>query len=110
MDIQKIEKLIEHIETSGIAEIEIHKGEDSVRISRYSSSAPVALPQTLPPSPAVPPVQASPPTISSPQSEASDKEVEGHTLISPMVGTFYRSPSPTSKAFVEGGQMEGRTH
>ena len=113
MDIQKIEKLIELIETSGIAEIEIHEGEDSVRINRYPSSAPVVLPQTVPPSSAVLPVPSSPSptTISPSHSESTDKEIKGHTMISPMVGTFYRAPSPTSKAFIEEGQMvnEGDT-
>ncbi|HIE02549.1 MAG TPA: acetyl-CoA carboxylase biotin carboxyl carrier protein [Thiotrichaceae bacterium] len=102
MDIEKIEKLIELIEASGIAEIEIHEGDDQVRISRYSTLVPVAT-QTLPA-----PVQAAPST-SPPVSEQTKHK--GHIVSSPMVGTYYRSPSPTSKPFVEEGQMvsEGDT-
>jgi len=109
MDIDKIEKLIKLIEVSGMAEIEIHEGEDSVRISRYLNSPPVVLPQTMPA--AVQPVPLSPTaTTLSPPSPA-DNEPEGHIISSPMVGTFYRSPSPTSKTFVEEGQTvnEGDT-
>ena len=108
MDIQKIEKLIELIEASDLAEIEIHEGEDSVRLSRYS--APVTgMPQTapLPVTMPVAPLPTTPP--SSP--ESTDKEPKGHIINSPMVGTFYRAPSPTTKPFVEEGQMvnEGDT-
>ncbi len=107
IELEKIEKLIELIEASGLAEIEIHEGEDSVRISRYPHNAPVVMPQTaLPPAAAVP---ASPQP--SPPPESADNETKGHTISSPMVGTFYRAASPTSKAFVEEGQMvnEGNT-
>lgn len=104
MDIDKIEKLTKLIEAYGMAEIEIHEGEDSVRISRYLNFAPVALPQQTmsPPSPTAT-------TLSPP--ESANNEPEGHIISSPMVGTFYRSPSPTSKAFVEEGQTvnEGDT-
>ncbi|MEK8019524.1 MAG: acetyl-CoA carboxylase biotin carboxyl carrier protein [Candidatus Parabeggiatoa sp.] len=102
MDIEKIEKLIELIEASGIAEIEIHEGDDQVRISRYSTLVPVAT-QTL-----AAPVQGAPST-SPPVSEQTKHK--GHIVSSPMVGTYYRSPSPTSKPFVEEGQMvsEGDT-
>ena len=107
MDIRKIKKLIELIEASGVAEIEIHEGEESVRISRYSSSAPVIMQ-----SPTVPPPVAQPastPSATSPPEPSSPPE--GHIVSSPMVGTFYRAPSPTSKSFVEEGQMvnEGDT-
>ncbi|RKZ51502.1 MAG: acetyl-CoA carboxylase biotin carboxyl carrier protein [Candidatus Parabeggiatoa sp. nov. 3] len=103
MDIEKIEKLIELIEASGIAEIEIHEGDDQVRISRYSTAAPVAT-QALPI-----PVQAAPHSTSPPASEQTKHK--GHIVTSPMVGTHYRAPSPTSKPFVEEGQMvsEGDT-
>ncbi|MCK5877381.1 MAG: acetyl-CoA carboxylase biotin carboxyl carrier protein [Candidatus Marithrix sp.] len=105
MDIQKIEKLIEFIKTSEIAEIEIHEGDDSIRISRYSANMQVAAP--LPP--AAPII---PPTVTTPASPATeDTKLKGHIITSPMVGTFYRSPSPTSGPFVEEGQMvtEGET-
>lgn len=99
MDIRKIKKLIEIIEESGIAEIEIKEGEETIRISRYSSTpAPTAFishPQS--PAPAINAVpDSSVPAIST--------EINGHTVKSPMVGTFYRSATPGSKAFVEVGQ------
>lgn len=103
MDIRKIKKLLEIIEESGIAEIEIKEGEESVRISRYSSlAAPV---QTMPApmtiaAHAVPATQA-PATVDTPAAEAA---ITGHTVRSPMVGTFYRAPTPGAKSFVEVGQ------
>ena len=108
MDIRKVKKLIELLEESGVAEIEIHEGEESVRISRYSPNAPLAVQAPAPPpapaavAPPVEPVAAQPAEISVP---------EGHTVDSPMVGTFYRAPTPGVKAFVEVGQQvsEGDT-
>jgi len=97
MDIRKVKKLIELLEESDVAEIEIHEGEESVRISR-ASSTPVAM-MAAPPA-AFP---ASPPTAA-PAAETTAAEPEGHVIRSPMVGTFYRASSPTSKAFVEEGQ------
>lgn len=102
MDIRKVKKLIELLEESDVAEIEIHEGEESVRISRYSATAmmPVAMPQA---SVAAPQTAASPiPMVASAEPPA---EPEGHAVRSPMVGTFYRSPSPGSKPFVEVGQQ-----
>jgi acetyl-CoA carboxylase biotin carboxyl carrier protein len=87
MDIRKVKKLIELLESSDIAEIEIKEGEESVRISRGSTSAPV-------PAPAAAPAAAAP----APAAES------GHAIKSPMVGTFYRSPSPSSPVFVEVGK------
>ncbi len=109
MDIQKIEKLVEFIKSSEIAEIEVHEGDDSIRISRYSANAPVAPPP--PPAPAAPPPPVAPITTQQPGSSPEDTKLKGHIISSPMVGTFYRSPSPTSKPFVEEGQMvtEGET-
>ncbi len=103
MDIRKIKKLIELIEASGVSEIEIHEGEESVRISR---SAPVVTQQPMQAPPAAP--LAAPEATSQ---EATDNTPSGHIIKSPMVGTFYRAPSPTSKTFVEQGQMvnEGDT-
>lgn len=101
MDIRKVKKLIELVEESGIAELEIHEGEESVRINRYSQSAPVVMSSNLPlPSP---PQYA--PAIEGKTLEAKPGEETGHTVKSPMVGTYYRSPSPGSKAFVEVGSI-----
>ncbi|RLA24772.1 MAG: acetyl-CoA carboxylase biotin carboxyl carrier protein [Gammaproteobacteria bacterium] len=106
MDIRKIKKLIELIEASDIAEIEITEGEESVRINRYSqaaapvmAAAPVAIAAAAPPASAI----ASAP--------AAAPEISGHAVKSPMVGTFYRSASPGSAAFVEVGHTvkEGDT-
>lgn len=101
MDIRKVKKLIELLEESDVAEIEIHEGEESVRISRNSTAVmamPAAAPVAAAPAPAA--AQAAAPAASAP---ADDAEPEGHLIRSPMVGTFYRAPSPTSKAFVEEG-------
>ncbi|WP_020410347.1 acetyl-CoA carboxylase biotin carboxyl carrier protein [Hahella ganghwensis] len=104
MDIRKVKKLIELLEESDIAEIEIKEGDDSVRISRKSSvtadpvyvSAPQAAPKPV--AAAVEPAAAS-------SAEPSQPALNGHVVKSPMVGTFYRSPSPTAGAFVEVGQQ-----
>ena len=102
MDIRKVKKIIELLEESGVAEIEIHEGEESVRISRQST-APVAAPMPYPmmaPAPAAAPVAAPAPVAEAPAEAAIP---EGHTVNSPMVGTFYRAPSPGASAFVEVG-------
>jgi len=102
MDIRKIKKLIDLIEESDIAEIEISEGEESVRISRYSSSAAPAMQYAAAPvAVAAPAVAAAP--AAAPAAPAEEK-ISGHVLKSPMVGTFYRSASPTSAPFVEVGQ------
>ncbi|MEZ5574036.1 MAG: acetyl-CoA carboxylase biotin carboxyl carrier protein [Halioglobus sp.] len=104
MDIRKVKKLIELLEESNIDEIEIKEGEESVRISRNGaqalSMAAKAAPIYAPPAP--PPLAPAPaPAAAAPaQSAAADT---GHVLRSPMVGTFYRSPSPTSAHFVDVG-------
>lgn len=106
MDIRKVKKLIELLEESNVQEIEIKEGEESVRISR--GGAVVTAPQYITPSPA--PAAATPaPAVSTPA--ATDDEtlttptpVEGHAICSPMVGTFYQSPSPESPAFITIGQ------
>jgi acetyl-CoA carboxylase biotin carboxyl carrier protein len=98
MDIRKIKKLIEIIEESGIAEIEIKEGEEAIRISRYGSApSPVA----YSPAPALAPAPAAAPVIAAAPAE---EKISGHIVKSPMVGTFYRSASPGSKVFVEVGQ------
>ncbi len=92
MDIRKIKKLIELIEESDIAEIEIHEGEESVRLSRYSAQPSTAMQLHAPPTAAPAPAAAHQPP-----------EELGHMVRSPMVGTFYRSPTPGAKSFVELG-------
>ena len=101
MDIRKVKKLIELLEESGIAELEIREGEESVRISRQStvSAAPVAA-AAPPPAPIAAAAQAVAPAAQS----SAEPEISGHAIKSPMVGTFYRSPSPGAKSFVEVGQ------
>ena len=96
MDIRKIKKLIEIIEESGIAEIEIKEGEEFVRISRYSAAP---APMAYAPQPAAPVAAASAP-VSAPSQEV----ITGHIVKSPMVGTFYRSASPGAKPFTDVGQ------
>ena len=106
MDIRKIKKLIELVEESGITELEVQEEEGTVRISRAAPAiAPAAVQYAAAPvvaqAPAAMPAQA--PAAATPAPAASD-EVSGHLVRSPMVGTFYRSPSPEAKAFVEVGQ------
>lgn len=107
MDIRKVKKLIELLEESDVEELEIQEGEDSVRISRrrgdtvtMAAPAPAAAPQQ--------PVQAPQPQSAGASEQAEEKtepdEPQGHLVRSPMVGTFYRAPSPTSASFVEVGQ------
>lgn len=103
MDIRKIKKLIEIIEESDIAEIEIKEGEEFIRINRYSTAAPAAVAY------APAPVQAAP--VPATASAPAEEKITGHIVKSPMVGTFYRAASPTAKAFAEVGQsvMAGDT-
>ena len=104
MDIRKVKKLIELLEESGIDEIEIKEGEESVRISRnQSKGAPI---QYSAPPPVAAPVAPAAPVASAPATtESAEKPAhDGHSVKSPMVGTFYRSSTPDSKPFVEVGQ------
>src|SRR5438034_1492765 len=103
MDLRKLKTLIELVETSGIAELEIQEGEERVRITRalMQGSHAVAPPSALPSPMAVAP-SAPGPTIT-PPSEVAPPVEEGHVVKSPMVGTFYRSASPGAKPFVEVG-------
>ncbi|MBY8206474.1 acetyl-CoA carboxylase biotin carboxyl carrier protein [Vibrio fluvialis] len=104
MDIRKIKKLIELVEESGIAELEISEGEESVRISRHGV-APVAPIHYAAPAPiAAPAPVAAPAAAPAAEAPAASKTPADHMVLSPMVGTFYRSPSPDSKAFIEVGQ------
>ncbi|QXH50944.1 acetyl-CoA carboxylase biotin carboxyl carrier protein [Pseudomonas fakonensis] len=104
MDIRKVKKLIELLEESGIDELEIKEGEESVRISR-NSKAPAAQ-QFYAPAPMAAPVAAAPVAAAAPAAEAAAAApaLKGTVVRSPMVGTFYRKPSPTSPNFAEVGQ------
>jgi len=105
MDLRKLKKLIDLVQESGIGEIEITEGEEKVRISRQAAAAPMMV--------AAPPVQhvalgaaaaAAPGAELAAVPAAAPAEPKGHTLKSPMVGTFYRAPSPGAPSFVEVGQ------
>jgi len=101
MDIRKVKKLIELLEESDIAEIEIKEGEESVRISRNSTSAPPPMIYQTPFAPAPAPAPA--PATPTKEAEAAAPVSNVNDVHSPMVGTFYRSPSPSSPPFVEVG-------
>ncbi|WP_421318341.1 acetyl-CoA carboxylase biotin carboxyl carrier protein [Aeromonas veronii] len=104
MDIRKIKKLIELVEESGIAELEISEGEESVRISRnFSGQVTTAMPQMMmqQTAPVAAPAAAAPVAAA----PAADAAPSGHLMRSPMVGSFYRSSSPDAKPFAEVGQQ-----
>ncbi|MCO4172806.1 acetyl-CoA carboxylase biotin carboxyl carrier protein [Aeromonas sp. HMWF036] len=102
MDIRKIKKLIELVEESGIAELEISEGEESVRISRnFSGQVTTAMPQMMMQQ-AAPVAAPAAPVAAAP---AADAAPSGHLMRSPMVGSFYRSSSPDAKPFAEVGQQ-----
>ncbi len=107
MDIRKIKKLIELLEESGIAELEIKEGEESVRISRESTNqtaitmAPPVYPSAPPINPSSPVASAEPAATTHPSEDAASS---GHHIKSPMVGTYYSAPSPTAGPFVTVGQ------
>jgi acetyl-CoA carboxylase biotin carboxyl carrier protein len=109
MDIRKVKKLIELLEESGIAEIEINEGEESVRISRYSTNAPAAPVQyaAAPAAAPVPVAEAAPAAAES----SADTTPSGHSVKSPMVGTYYSAASPGAKNFINVGDSvaEGDT-
>ena len=106
MDIRKVKKLIELLDESGIAEIEITEGEESVRISRHASSV-AAAPAAPAPAPAAAPASAAAPAApaAAPAAEAMDEG--GHAVTAPMVGTYYSAPSPGSPPFVQVGDRVG---
>ncbi|MGH8494945.1 MAG: acetyl-CoA carboxylase biotin carboxyl carrier protein [Gammaproteobacteria bacterium] len=99
MDIRKVKKLIELLEESGIAEIEITEGEESVRISRYGQ-APAAVMAQQPAAPAAGEIPAAQPPQAAP---AAEEVPDGHTVRAPMVGTLYLAPTPGAPPFVEIG-------
>ena len=102
MDIRKVKKLIELLEESGIDELEIKEGEESVRISRHSKQPAYAPQPVYAPAPA--PVAAPVAAAASADAPAAAPKLNGTVARSPMVGTFYRAASPTSANFVEVGQ------
>jgi len=107
MDIRKVKKLIELLEESNIDEIEIAEGEESIRISRTSrlAAAQQQMPMyAQPPAHYAAPAPAAAPAVAAPAAPVAPAEPAGHSVKSPMVGTFYGSPSPTSSPFVEVGQ------
>jgi acetyl-CoA carboxylase biotin carboxyl carrier protein len=104
MDIRKVKKLIEMLEESSLAEIEIREGEESIRISRSSSSGPAVTHVTTHMAPQSAPTAAtSAPVVANGAPAPEPAAPAGHAVKSPMVGTFYRSPSPGAKAFVNVG-------
>ena len=109
MDIRKIKKLIELLDESGVAEIEIHEGEESVRISR-NGTAPIAM--TAPPPgyfpPAMPAAPAAPAAV---EPAAAEETISGHEVTAPMVGTYYSASAPGATPFIKVGQKvsEGDT-
>lgn len=112
MDLRKLKKLIDLVEESGIAELEITEGEEKVRISKSATSAQAAVAQTVTTASQQAPVISSQAAASpQPQPQPADAIPEGHVVKSPMVGTFYRSSAPGAPAFVDVGQTvkEGET-
>ncbi len=119
MDIRKVKKLIELLDDSGIAEIEITEGEESVRISRYAAGAPVAAAPVVAHAPAAPapaPAAAPAPAPAAPAAPAAEPAAEaadedGFEVTAPMVGTFYSSSSPGAAPYVQVGDRvnEGDT-
>jgi acetyl-CoA carboxylase biotin carboxyl carrier protein len=108
MDIRKVKKLIELLEESHVAEIEIHEGEESVRISRTPQGMQTPFIMQAPPPAAVTPAAHPVAPATAPETmepTAGDDVPEGHIVTSPMVGTFYEAPSPGAKPFVEVGQQ-----
>lgn len=101
MDLRKLKKLIDLVEESGIAELEVTEGEEKVRIAKHSSAAPApaAVHYAAPA-----PVMAAPAAPAAPAADAAPALPAGHVVKSPMVGTFYRSSAPGSESFVKEGQ------
>ncbi len=93
MDLRKLKKLIDLVEGSGISELELTEGEEKVRISRATQATPQATQQ----------VAAAPAPLAAPAAETAPEPMQGHMVESPMVGTFYRSSSPETSAFVQVG-------
>ena len=99
MDIRKVKKLMELLEQSGMAEIEIKEGEESVKISRFGNAPLTTTTVAQQPAAIVTPSQVAPTTALE-----KDSQVSGNVISSPMVGTYYSAPSPSAKPFVSAGQ------
>ncbi|AHG19817.1 acetyl-CoA carboxylase [Chania multitudinisentens RB-25] len=104
MDIRKIKKLIELVEESGISELEISEGEESVRISRAAPAQAYPMMQQYAMPAQQQPALATAVAPAAADTSATPAAMSGHVVRSPMVGTFYRTPSPDAKSFVEVGQ------
>ena len=102
MDLRKLKKLIDLVEASGIAELEITEGEEKVRIAKSIAGAPMMMAHA--PQPHVYHAAAPAAAAATAEAPAEDAMPEGHVVRSPMVGTFYRAPAPGAKVFVEVGQ------
>ncbi|MCL4471378.1 MAG: acetyl-CoA carboxylase biotin carboxyl carrier protein [Sulfuricella sp.] len=102
MDLRKVKKLIDLVSESGIAELEITEGEETVRISRHGQMQPQQMMYSQQPMQAFMPAPAPLAAVTAPAAEAA--QPEGHIVKSPMVGTFYRASAPGAKNFVEVGQ------
>ncbi len=107
MDIRKVKKLIELLDESGIAEIEIKEGEESVRISRNSTgvaaAAPIYMPAPVAATPPAAPAAAAAPVAAAPDAPVAADDSEGFEVTAPMVGTYYSSSSPGAAQFVQVG-------
>jgi acetyl-CoA carboxylase biotin carboxyl carrier protein len=110
MDLRKLKKLIDLVQESGIAELEITEGEEKVKIVKGGMVSVSAAPASPAPAPEVRAAAAPAPAAAPPAADAAAGQ-EGHVVKAPMVGTFYRSPSPDAKPFIEVGQAvkEGDT-
>lgn len=103
MDLRKLKKLIDLVEESGIAELELTEGEEKVRISRQPAMGAMPYPAAYMQAPMMQAAPAAAPVAAPAAESAAPAAVDGHVVKSPMVGTFYRSPSPDAKPFVEVG-------
>ena len=111
MDIRKVKKLIELLEESGISELEINEGEESVRISKHPTGSAAPISYMPPPAAAPAPAAAAAPAEAPAEEAGGDNIPSGHAVTSPMVGTYYSAPSPGAKPFVSVGDSvsEGDT-
>jgi len=104
MDIRKIKKLIELLEESGLAELEISEGEESVRIARFTQGTPVMTQGVPMPAPTAAPAAGQAPASATAAAAPASAARDENLVTAPMVGTFYSSPAPGAKAFVEVGE------
>jgi len=111
MDLRKIKTLIDLLEQSGISELEVKEGEESVRIARHPTGQAAPMMHYAPPPMPHAPIAAPAPAAAAAPAAKVPAPSKGHTVKSPMVGTFYRAPSPGAKSFVEVGQTvkQGQT-